>query len=118
MTPSGDVTTTFDIRLTRPNRDPAGRPEALHAMEHLAAIFCANHPQMGWPRDIGARWAMTGNYLLLSGDYESRDILPLIKETMEFVAGFEERFRRVTARLQVTGPSMDPKRRAVSHDVS
>ena len=90
VTPSGDVITTFDIRLTRPNRDPAARPEALHAMEHLAATFLRNHPQWGgrvvyW----GPMGCMTGNYLLLSGDYESRDILPLIKETMEFVAGFE-----------------------------
>ena len=47
VTPSGDVITTFDIRLTRPNRDPAARPEALHAMEHLAATFLRNHPQWG-----------------------------------------------------------------------
>lgn len=32
---------------------------------------------------------MTGNYLLLSGDYNSEDILPLMRETMEFVADFE-----------------------------
>ena len=67
VTPSGDVITTFDIRLTRPNRDPADRPEALHAMEHLAATFLRNHPQWGgrvvyW----GPMGCMTGNYLLLS----------------------------------------------------
>ena len=86
VTPSGDVITTFDIRLTRPNRDPAGRPEALHAMEHLAATFLRNHPQWGgrvvyW----GPMGCMTGNYLLLSGDYESRDILPLIKEISPYL---------------------------------
>ena len=31
-TPSGDVITTFDIRLTRPNREAALTPKALHAM--------------------------------------------------------------------------------------
>ena len=57
VTPSGDVITTFDIRLTRPNRDPAARPEALHAMEHLAATFLRNHPQWGAAWYIGVRWA-------------------------------------------------------------
>lgn len=90
VTPSGDVITTFDIRLTRPNREPAARPEALHAMEHLAATFLRNHPRWGnrvvyW----GPMGCMTGNYLLLSGDYNSEDILPLMRETMEFVADFE-----------------------------
>lgn len=90
VTLSGDVITTFDIRLTRPNREPAARPEALHAMEHLAATFLRNHPLWGnrvvyW----GPMGCMTGNYLLLSGDYNIEDILPLMRETMEFVADFE-----------------------------
>ena len=90
VAPSGDVITTFDIRLTRPNREPAARPEALHAMEHLAATFLRNHPQWG-SRIVycGPMGCMTGNYLLLSGDYNSEDILPLMRETMEFVADFE-----------------------------
>ncbi len=45
VTPSGDVLTTFDIRMTEPNREEALTPEALHAMEHLAATFLRNHPQ-------------------------------------------------------------------------
>ena len=31
----------------------------------------------------------TGNYLLVQGECSSRDILPLIRETMRFVAAFE-----------------------------
>ena len=38
ITPSGDTITTFDIRMTRPNREDALSPRALHAMEHLAAV--------------------------------------------------------------------------------
>ena len=89
-TPSGDVITTFDIRMTRPNREPALSPKALHAMEHLAATYLRNHPD--WKERVvywGPMGCCTGNYLLLSGDYTSTDILPLIKETMEFVADFD-----------------------------
>lgn len=31
----------------------------------------------------------TGNYLIMQGELEPSDILPLLRETMEFVAGFE-----------------------------
>lgn len=90
VTPSGDVITTFDIRMTRPNREAALDPRALHAMEHLAATFLRNHPD--WKDRIiywGPMGCCTGNYLLIQGDLESRDILPLIQEAMQFVADFE-----------------------------
>lgn len=89
-TPSGDVITTFDIRITEPNRQPALSPQVLHAMEHLAATFLRNHPI--WADKVvywGPMGCCTGNYLLLSGDYTSAQILPLIIETMQFVATFE-----------------------------
>lgn len=89
-TPSGDVITTFDVRMTEPNRQKALSPEALHAMEHLAATYLRNHPE--WKSRIvywGPMGCCTGNYLLVQGEVSSRDILPLIKETMEFVASFE-----------------------------
>ncbi len=89
-TPAGDVITTFDIRMTRPNREPALTPKSLHAMEHLAATFLRNHEE--WQNRIvywGPMGCCTGNYLLVQGECSSRDILPLIRETMRFVAGFE-----------------------------
>ena len=98
-TPSGDVISTFDIRMTRPNREPALTPRALHAMEHIAATFLRNHPQ--WKDRViywGPMGCCTGNYLLLSGDYISADILPLVKETMEFVEGFEGEIPGATPR--------------------
>lgn len=89
-TPSGDTLTTFDIRMTRPNREEALSPKALHAMEHLAATFLRNHPE--WKDTVvywGPMGCCTGNYLILQGNLESRDILPLMRETMRFVADFE-----------------------------
>lgn len=88
-TPGGDTITTFDIRLTEPNREPALSGRALHAMEHLAATFLRNHPLWGdrivyW----GPMGCLTGNYLLVQGALSSADILPLVRETMEFIASF------------------------------
>ena len=62
----------------------------LHAMEHLAATFLRNHKEFG-PKVIywGPMGCRTGNYLLLNGDYESRDIVPLMIEMFEFIRDFE-----------------------------
>ncbi len=89
-TPSGDVITTFDIRMTAPNRQPALSISALHAMEHLAATYLRNHPS--WGQRIvywGPMGCCTGNYLLLNGDLESSDIIPLLKETFQFISEFD-----------------------------
>lgn len=89
-TSAGDVLTTFDIRMTRPNREAALTPKSLHAMEHLAATFLRNHPQ--WKERVvywGPMGCCTGNYLILSGNLTSEEILPLMQETMEFIATYE-----------------------------
>lgn len=89
-TPHGDVITTFDVRMTAPNRQPALSVPALHAMEHLVATFLRNHPE--WKDRIvywGPMGCCTGNYLLVSGDLQSRDVLPLLQEAFTFVADFE-----------------------------
>lgn len=90
VTPGGDVITTFDIRMSEPNRQAPVDGATLHTIEHLAATYLRNHPEWG-PRIIywGPMGCRTGNYLLLSGDYTPADILPLITETMEFIARFK-----------------------------
>lgn len=110
VTSSGDVITTFDIRMTRPNREAALSPRALHAMEHLAATFLRNHPE--WRERIvywGPMGCCTGNYLLVSGAYESRDILPLVIETMQFVADYEGDIPGATPRDCGNYSFMDPE---------
>lgn len=89
-TQSGDIITTFDIRMSEPNRQAPIDGATLHTIEHLAATFLRNHPS--WKDRIvywGPMGCRTGNYLLVSGDYESTDIVSLIKETMEFIAGYQ-----------------------------
>lgn len=88
-TPSGDIITTFDVRMTEPNRQTPLSGAAIHAMEHLAATFLRNHPVWG-ERIIywGPMGCLTGNYLIVSGDYSSEDMLPLLRETFGFIASF------------------------------
>lgn len=89
-TPGGDEVTTFDIRMTEPNRQPALTPQALHAMEHLAATFLRNHAE--WGKKVvywGPMGCCTGNYLLMQGHLESCDIIDLLKEMFSFISSFE-----------------------------
>lgn len=90
VTASGDILTTFDVRMKEPNREPAVSQSALHTIEHLAATFLRNHPT--WKNEIiywGPMGCCTGNYLIVKGELSSRDILPLIIETFEFIRDFE-----------------------------
>ena len=39
---TGCITTTFDLRMTAPNREPVMDTAAVHALEHLGATFLRN----------------------------------------------------------------------------
>lgn len=98
-TPSGDTITTFDIRLTEPNRQPAVSPKALHTIEHLAATFLRNDPE--WKDKIvywGPMGCCTGSYLLMQGALEPAGILPIITKMFEFIADFEGEIPGASAR--------------------
>lgn len=85
-----ETITTFDVRMKEPNNEPALGQGALHTIEHLAATFLRNHPV--WADRIvywGPMGCLTGNYLLVKGDVESKDVLELMKETFRFIATFE-----------------------------
>ena len=86
----GAVITTFDLRMTRPNCEPVMNTAEMHAIEHLGATFLRNHPVYGdkviYFGPMGCR---TGFYLLLCGDFESVDIVPLLTEMFEFIRDYE-----------------------------
>ena len=42
---NGNVVTTFDIRVCRPNFEPAMNTAEIHAIEHLGATFVRNDPE-------------------------------------------------------------------------
>lgn len=90
MTNSGDVITTFDVRMTAPNREPALSISALHTIEHLAATFLRNNSE--WKDSIvywGPMGCCTGNYLLVKGDLDSKDIHQLLIDTFDFITTYE-----------------------------
>lgn len=86
----GETVTTFDIRMKEPNREPVLHNGAIHTIEHLAATYLRNDAE--WKDRIiywGPMGCLTGNYLLIRGDYESRDILDLMRRIFRFVADYE-----------------------------
>ena len=86
----GGMVTTFDLRMTSPNEEPVMNTAEMHTIEHLGATFLRNHEE--WGDKIiyfGPMGCRTGFYLLLAGDYESEDIISLLREMFEFVCHFE-----------------------------
>ena len=85
-----EVVTTFDLRVTRPNFEPVLNTAEVHTVEHLAATFLRNHPDY---KDrcvyFGPMGCRTGFYMILAGDYESKDVVPLVREMFEFIRAFE-----------------------------
>ena len=85
------VVTTYDIRLTRPNREPAVDVGAMHSLEHIIATFLRNDPE--WKDDIiywGPMGCLTGFYLILKGERTPREIYGLILRAFRSVAAAQE----------------------------
>ena len=73
------VITTYDIRITRPNREPAVDVAAMHSLEHIIATFLRNDPE--WKDEIiywGPMGCLTGFYLILKGGRTPREIYDLM----------------------------------------
>ncbi len=98
-TPSGDKLTTFDCRMTAPNREPALSISALHTIEHLAATWLRNSPL--W-RDRVVYWGpmgcCTGNYLILSGTPSPEEVRDLLRDVFAFISEYDGDVPGATAR--------------------
>lgn len=85
-----EVITTFDLRMTSPNEEPVMNTAEMHTIEHLGATFLRNHPVY---KDktiyFGPMGCRTGFYMLLAGDYTSKDVVGLVTELFEFVRDFK-----------------------------
>lgn len=84
-----EVITTFDLRMTSPNDEPVMNTAEVHTIEHLGATFLRNHQDYGNKTIyFGPMGCRTGFYLLLAGDYRSRDIVPLVTQMFEFIRDY------------------------------
>ena len=82
--------TTFDIRMTRPNYEPVMNTAEMHTIEHLAATYLRNHAEYGSKiLYFGPMGCRTGFYLLLNGDYTSKEIVPLLTSMFLFIRDYE-----------------------------
>lgn len=86
-----EIITTFDLRMTKPNEEPVMNTAEMHTIEHLAATYLRSHAEYGSKTVyFGPMGCRTGFYLLLAGDYESKDIVDLIKELFTFIRDFHD----------------------------
>mgnify|MGYP003303411656 CR=1 FL=1 len=79
--------TTYDFRFKRPNMGDYLTPCQSHTIEHVMATFFTAKlkDKLYW----GPMGCLTGNYLIVQGDLESKDIVQLMRETFEFISTFE-----------------------------
>jgi S-ribosylhomocysteine lyase len=84
------VFTTFDLRFKEPNKEPVIDVPALHTIEHLGATFLRSHKEWG-SRVVyfGPMGCRTGCYLILEGDRGPEEILPLLREMLDWIEKFE-----------------------------
>ncbi len=85
----GVVVTTFDLRITAPNREPVIDVPALHTIEHLCATYLRNSNQKQDVVYFGPMGCRTGCYLVMFGDLVSQDVYDLVIDMCDFVLGFE-----------------------------
>ena len=89
-TVSDDFVTTFDVRIKRPNAEPAIHPNAMHTIEHIVATFLRNDPE--WKDRIvywGPMGCLTGCYLIVKGRPAAKELLPLLIRAFDYCAAYE-----------------------------
>jgi len=57
--------TTFDLRITEPNREPAVAPAAMHSLEHLMATWFRNSEVKEDVVYVGPMGCLTGMYIIM-----------------------------------------------------
>lgn len=85
------VITTYDIRMTAPNQEPAIAPSAIHTIEHIVATFLRNNDT--WKENVvywGPMGCLTGNYLIMKGYYSCEEIRALMIEAFQYVVDYDD----------------------------
>lgn len=85
----GVTVTTFDLRITAPNREPVMDMPALHTIEHLGATFLRSGDSKDSVVYFGPMGCRTGCYLVMFGDLCSEDVFPLVCDMCDFIVSYE-----------------------------
>lgn len=84
------LVTTFDVRLKRPNVEPAIFPDAMHTIEHIVATYLRNHPD--WKEKLiywGPMGCLTGFYIIVKGRPAAADMYPILLEAFQYLSDYE-----------------------------
>ena len=86
----GGFITTFDIRMKRPNVEPAVHPNAMHTIEHIVATYLRNSAFKDHIVYWGPMGCLTGCYLLVKTreDIQPAQIEPLIRAAFRHLARY------------------------------
>ena len=85
-----EMVTTFDIRIKKPNAEPAIAPAAMHTIEHVVATYLRNHAE--WKDKLvywGPMGCLTGFYMIVKGRPAAADMYPIILEAFKNMRDFE-----------------------------
>ena len=85
-----ETVTTFDVRLKKPNAEPAIDPAAMHTMEHVVATYLRNHPE--WKDKLiywGPMGCLTGFYIIVKGRPAASAMYPIILEAFRHMSEYE-----------------------------
>ncbi len=77
--------TTFDLRITEPNKEPAVAPAAMHSIEHLMATWFRNSSAKDDVVYVGPMGCLTGMYIVMTGDYTVQDMRELTIQCLEWM---------------------------------
>ena len=83
------IVSTFDLRVTAPNREPVMDTPAIHTIEHLGATFLRNSSRKEEIIYFGPMGCRTGFYLVVFGNQIAENVYPLVLEMCDFILGFE-----------------------------
>ncbi|MBQ9058352.1 MAG: S-ribosylhomocysteine lyase [Atopobiaceae bacterium] len=85
------LVTTYDVRVTRPNVEPALDVASMHSLEHIIATYLRNDPD--WKDQIiywGPMGCLTGFYLILKGNRTPQEIYDLLLKAFASVEDSKE----------------------------
>ena len=100
--------TTFDLRITEPNKEPAVAPAAIHSIEHLMATWFRNSRVKDDVVYVGPMGCLTGMYIIMTGNYTVEDMRQLTIECLEYIKEDEL--------VEVTPQSMRMRKIILDHD--